>query len=136
MKIRIPINFFFIALLVYALLLYVLILKPIKKERSASISNISASTSTIKEIKITAKQFSFEPNILKLRLNDQVKLKITSLDVTHGFAIPELGIDKMILPGKETTVNFSPSKRGTFTIACSVACGVGHTGMRGTIVIE
>lgn len=44
-------------------------------------------TGKIKEFEITARQFSFEPSIITVNKGDVVRLKITSVDVTHGFAI-------------------------------------------------
>src|SRR3989338_845862 len=101
------------------------------KEPKPGISNEAVSTTneSIQEINIIAKEFSFSPRNIRLSLNKKVRFRITSDDVTHGFSLPELGIDQVIEPGKETVIDFQPTKKGTFTLLCSVACGVGHTGM-------
>ncbi len=104
--------------------------------RKQEISIDGASTNSIKKISITAKQFSFSPNPINLKFNERVKLKITSTDVIHGFSVPELGIDEIINPGKETVFEFTPTKKGTFTLLCSITCGVGHSRMRGNIVVD
>ena len=108
------------------------------KEPKPGISNEAVSTTneSIQEINIIAKEFSFSPRNIRLSLNKKVRFRITSDDVTHGFSLPELGIDQVIEPGKETVIDFQPTKKGTFTLLCSVACGVGHTGMKGSIIIE
>lgn len=107
-----------------------------KNERKQEISPAGVFTDSIKEINITAKQFSFSPNSIKLKFNKRVRLKITSTDVIHGFSVPELGIDEVISPGKETIIDFKPTKKGTFTLLCSITCGVGHSGMRGGIIVD
>lgn len=91
---------------------------------------------SVREIAVTAKKFSFEPNPIRLKLNERVRFRLTSLDVTHGFSIPDFGIDQVIEPGKETVIDFHASKGGRYSFLCSVQCGTGHSGMRGTIVIE
>lgn len=107
-----------------------------KNERKQEISSTGVSINTVKEIKITAKQFSFNPNPIKLKLNEPIRFRITSQDVIHGFSVPELGIDKIIEPGKETVFDFKPTKTGKFLLLCSVQCGTDHTGMRGSIIVE
>ena len=95
--------------------------KPCNK-RKQDISSSAASTTNknVREIKIIAKQYSFSPNPIRLRLNEQVRFRIISQDVLHGFSIPELGIDQVITPGKETVIDFYPSIKGTFSLICSI----------------
>jgi len=88
------------------------------------------------EIKVTARQWQFDPNPIRVKLGQQVRLRITSQDVTHGISIPEFGINEILPPGQEVVVNFKANKKGTFDLFCSVACGEGHAGMRGSLVVE
>lgn len=93
-------------------------------------------TGETKEFEITAKQFSFEPNIITVNKGDKVKLKITSVDVTHGFAINEFDVNEQLQPGKIVNVEFVADKAGTFTFYCSIICGTGHSGMKGQLVVK
>jgi len=140
MKLRISFSTLLIGLFVIIVLLAIFILRSGKpaNERNPEISSVAARSprENIREIQIRAKQFSFSPNQIKLKLNEQVKFLITSEDVTHGFSLPDFGIDQAIEPGKETMVDFHASRKGTFSFVCSVTCGTGHSGMRGTIIIE
>lgn len=138
MKFKLLINNLILLLPVIVVLIVVFKISPFasKNERKQEISAAGVSTNSIKEISIVAKQFSFSPNPIKLKFNERVKLKITSTDVIHGFSVPELNIDEVISPGKETIIDFMPSKKGTFTLLCSITCGTGHSGMRGNIIIE
>ncbi len=93
-------------------------------------------TGEIKEFEITARQFSFEPNVITVNKGDIVKLKITSADVTHGFAINEFNVNEQLEPGKTVNVEFVADKTGTFSFYCSIVCGAGHSGMRGQLVVK
>jgi len=94
------------------------------------------STGEIKEFQITASQFSFEPNIITVNKGDTVKLKIKSVDVTHGFTINEFGVNEKLEPGKMIDVEFVAGKTGAFSFYCSIFCGNGHSGMRGELVVK
>ena len=96
----------------------------------------SAQSGEVKEFKITAKQFQFEPAIIEINRGDKVRLVVTSTDVPHGFTIPEYGINERLDPGKPATIQFTADKQGTFTAFCSVFCGSGHSNMKGKIVVR
>jgi len=90
----------------------------------------------VKEFKITAKQFQFEPSTIEVNKGDTVKLIVTSADVPHGISIPEYGINERLDPGKPVTIEFKAEKEGTFTAFCSVFCGSGHSAMKGKIIVK
>ena len=90
----------------------------------------------LKEFNITAKQFGFEPDIITVNKGNAVKLKITSIDVTHGFSINEYNIRETLEPGKTITVEFVADKSGTFQFFCSVYCGIKHAEMRGKLIVK
>lgn len=90
----------------------------------------------VKEIFVTAKQFEFTPNPIKVKKGDKVLLHVKSIDVTHGFQIPEYDINKPIKPGETVDIEFIADKPGTFTVYCSIFCGEGHPRMRGQLIVE
>ncbi|MGO9456535.1 MAG: cytochrome c oxidase subunit II [Acidimicrobiales bacterium] len=59
-----------------------------------------------------------------------VTFDVTSLDVTHGFWIVQMGVKVDANPGEVTTVSVTPDQVGTFTIVCSELCGLNHAYMR------
>lgn len=65
-----------------------------------------------------------------------LELRITGVAGTHGFAVPELGINVTIAPGETVTVVIPTDTEGTFSFFCSIPCGSGHRDMTGTITIE
>ncbi|MCX5893357.1 MAG: cupredoxin domain-containing protein, partial [Deltaproteobacteria bacterium] len=50
-------------------------------------------------IKITAKQFEYNPQVITLKKGAPVVLEFTSLDRLHGFTCPDLGVRTDIKPG-------------------------------------
>jgi len=91
----------------------------------------------IREIEIAAGRFAFAPDTIDVVEGEHVRLLIRSLDVTHGFAIPDLGIDRAIpADGSTVTVEFVADRPGHFAFSCSHYCGVGHTRMAGMITVR
>ena len=97
---------------------------------------ISKPTGEVKEFKMTAKQFAFEPSTIEVNKGDKVRLIVTSTDVPHGIAIPEYGINERLDVGKPVTIEFTADKQGSFTAFCSVFCGSGHSAMKGKIIVH
>src|SRR3989338_1550475 len=91
---------------------------------------------SVKEFKITAKRFQFEPSTIEVSKGDGVRLLVTSTDVPHGISITEYGINERLDPGTPKTIEFTADKEGTFTAFCSVFCGSGHGGMKGRLIVK
>lgn len=86
-------------------------------------------------ISMTVKRFEYSPREIHLRKGVPVVLEITSLDVPHGFNLPDLGVRADVIPGIPARVRLIPDKVGTFTFRCDVFCGSGHEELDGTIVV-
>jgi cytochrome c oxidase subunit 2 len=114
-----------------------------KEETAKQITQMAPSTaasnttsSTVKEFTMTAKRWAFDPGVITVKQGDKVRLKITSIDVTHGFALPDFDVKIDLVPNQEQTVEFTADKKGEFTFFCSVMCGAGHQDMKGKLVVE
>jgi len=81
-------------------------------------------------------QFDFSPNPIVVNQGDKVKILMTSNDLTHGFRLPEFGINEILTPGVQKTIEFTADKAGTYPFLCSVSCGVGHGRMRGSLIVK
>ena len=90
----------------------------------------------IRVINVKAFRFDFEPNQITVNKGEKVKLIVTSTDVTHGFAMPDYDINVPLPAGKQTIIEFTADKQGTFQFFCSVYCGTGHSAMRGTLIVK
>ena len=87
-------------------------------------------------INVQLTQFEFTPNPITVKKGDIVTLNITSVDVPHGFSLPEFGVSVQPAVGETKSVTFTADKAGTFTFTCNVFCGQGHSNMAGQFVVE
>lgn len=68
--------------------------------------------------------------VIELPVNRPVVFDVTSEDVLHGFAIRDLGVRVDANPGEMTTTPaVTPTKIGTYTVACVELCGLYHSYM-------
>ena len=88
------------------------------------------------EIKVAAKRFEYNPNVITVKKGDHVRLLITAQDHDHGFKLDAFEIDQLIPKGQTATIEFTASKAGTFPFHCSHFCGMGHGKMKGKLVVE
>lgn len=89
----------------------------------------------VREIEVTAKKYEFSPDPIVVKFEEKVRLKITALDADHGFGIKKYKINRKLPKGKEQIVKFTANRAGTFTIKCTVFCGVGHMVMKGKLIV-
>lgn len=90
----------------------------------------------IKEFIVTAKNWQFDPPEIKVKEGDRVRIRVKSLDVIHGFAIPQFNVNLKLDPNKEMIAEFTASKKGEFNFFCNIPCGDGHKDMRGKLIVE
>ena len=88
------------------------------------------------EIKMTARKYQFDPNVVTVKKGDHVKLIITALDHDHGFKLEAFDINQKLKKGDPTTIEFTADKAGTFPFECSNFCGLGHGKMKGKLVVQ
>lgn len=60
-----------------------------------------------------------------------VRMRLRSKDVIHSFFLPHLRVKQDAVPGMTPEVVFVPTREGTFEIACTELCGLGHYRMQG-----
>lgn len=92
--------------------------------------------SDVREIQVTAKKYEFSPNPIRVKKGEHVKLIVTATDRDHGIELDAFHIKQKLKKDVPTTIEFTPDKAGTFQFKCSVFCGLGHKGMKGTLVVE
>jgi len=69
-------------------------------------------------------------------INTPVTVYVTSRDVIHGFWIPEIRVKQDMIPGLTNAIRFTPTRIGTYRIICTNYCGIAHSKMAGTMVVD
>ncbi len=62
-------------------------------------------------------------------VDTDVYFEVTSTDVIHGFAVPELGLKQDAMPGSTNTIKTVAYEEGTYQGYCTEYCGVAHSQM-------
>jgi cytochrome c oxidase subunit 2 len=116
------------------------------------LDDIEAKADDRMPLKVTAQQFkwTFEypeadglrADVLHVPVDRQLEVELEALDVLHSFWVPEWRIKRDLVPagagGDEIDNEFvvTPNEEGTFALVCTELCGLGHTTMRATVVVE
>jgi cytochrome c oxidase subunit 2 len=90
----------------------------------------------VHEIQMTLRRYEFSPGSLRVRKGERVKLVMAATDHDHGFKLDDFNVNQKIPKGTTVVVEFTADKAGTFQFRCSNVCGIGHRGMKGTLVVE
>ena len=76
-----------------------------------------------------------EINQLHVPAGRPIKLTMASQDVIHSFYIPAFRIKQDVLPGRYTTIWFTPTTAGDYHLFCAEYCGTQHAEMIGSVVV-
>lgn len=85
---------------------------------------------------VRARKFFYTPYIIKVHKGDNVKIRLMSEDVHHGFFLDGYEVETQAHPGQDGAVAFVADKPGRFNFRCSVTCGEFHPYMVGYLVVE
>ena len=86
-------------------------------------------------VKITARRFRYEPNVISLAAGEAAVLEITSLDFVHGLNIPDLRMRSDLPPGRVTKVRVKFDQPGEYAFLCDNFCGDDHEEMAAKFVV-
>jgi cytochrome c oxidase subunit 2 len=105
-----------------------------------------------RDILIKARQYAFEPSVIRVNRGDTLHIKLVSLDVVHGFFVEGYDLDAEIFANQKTFNIRHPStdeewlevdelviiadRRGKFRYRCSHTCGSLHPFMQGELIVE
>ena len=64
-----------------------------------------------------------------------VLMQMTPKDVIHAFWIPAFRVKQDLLPGRVTTVRFTPTTSGEYLLECTQLCGANHGAMRAKVIV-
>ena len=75
-------------------------------------------------------------NVLHLPAGVPVDIAVTSVDVIHSFWVPRLAGKIDAVPGHTNHLRLQADAPGRYDGRCSEFCGLGHTGMRFSVVVH
>jgi cytochrome c oxidase subunit 2 len=79
---------------------------------------------------------NFQSSILEIPINKPVRVRLNSKDVIHAFYVPQFRVYQDIVPGRTIDwVWFTPTKLGSYQLACNQLCGSGHYNMKAQIEV-
>lgn len=100
---------------------------------------------------VRARQYGYDPEIIRVNRGDTVRLRLISQDVVHGFYLEGYDLDVAIFPmrpavevrrpsrpGKREVIRevvFVADREGKFRYRCSHTCGFMHPFMLGELVV-
>jgi cytochrome c oxidase subunit 2 len=76
-----------------------------------------------------------EINELHVPLGRAVRVTFTSEDVLHSLFFPQFRVKADAIPGRYSSVWFTPTMVGEFDIFCAEYCGTKHSGMIGRVTV-
>ena len=85
---------------------------------------------------LTARKYTFDPEVIDVRRNDVVQLTITSADIAHSFTVDAYRIQKRIAAGASVTFTFRADEVGRFPFYCSMRADPGCQEMRGELIVR
>lgn len=80
---------------------------------------------------------TFSPATIRLRKGQEIRLRLSSVDVTHRFYAPALGVGPVeVEPGHTREVTLRADTIGNFKYFCTSMCGDCHFYMQGWILVS
>jgi cytochrome c oxidase subunit 2 len=60
-------------------------------------------------------------------IDTPIKMVMSSQDVIHSLFVPPYRIKQDVVPGRYSTLSFTPNKLGEFAVLCAEYCGLNHS---------
>jgi len=73
---------------------------------------------------------------LHVPVNRPVIIELSSKDVIHNFCLPHMRMAQDAIPGQLIPMWFKPIKTGSYEVVCGQLCGLGHSAMKGMLVVD
>jgi len=104
------------------------ILSVLVKEKKVAIFKFNYDSIIVSDLDLLkgGKRLLETDKVLILPYKVVIRLLITSVDVLHAWALPELGVKVDAVPGRLNQAIIIPNNLGIFYGQCSELCGVSH----------
>lgn len=87
-------------------------------------------------IKVVMKKYQIDPTVIRVKGGETVEFEVSTLDVQHGFSIPQLGVMESVQPGKPAIFTFTAPAKGEYQVLCGIICGPHHDDMQAKLLVE
>lgn len=105
-------------------------------ENSVTSASLSPSSYQSQIITVEAGSFYFNPNTIRVKQGQPVRLELKAVDMMHDFVVDELGIRVPVTRSGDTnTIEFAPTQKGEFEFYCSVG-DHRQKGQVGKLIVE
>ncbi len=85
------------------------------------LSNRAAAKATVVEMGEEAGRYYFKPDKLQAAVGQALTLSLRNVGaIAHNLSIDEFKVSQDVAAGQNSTVTFTPTRRGTFRVYCNV----------------
>jgi len=102
---------------------------------TATFSDVTVSGAAVEDASISDATVQ-SANTMVMPNERNVRLNVTSEDWVHSFHVPDLGLKTDALPGQSNYIVTKAQSTGEYQLYCAEYCGVGHSGMLGTVEVR
>lgn len=108
------------------------------------VENAPAQQENALEVEVIGFQFGWDfvyengketTGTLRVPAGEMVHMFVTSDDVFHNFAIPQLRVKADAIPGQTTETWFTVEEPGEYEAQCFELCGAGHSYMNAEVIV-
>jgi heme/copper-type cytochrome/quinol oxidase subunit 2 len=78
----------------------------------------TAAASPQESLELVASRSGFRPAVVNLRRGEPARIRLSTADDEHCFAVDAFRIEKRIAPGRTTTLELTPDRSGSFPFYC------------------
>jgi nitrous-oxide reductase len=107
------------------------------KEGQESVTRTAPNAVTVN---MTMIRSAYTPETIEVREGDRVTFRMTNVetirDMTHGFALPDHGLNVSLPPGATKEITIDTPKPGVYWFYCTNFCSALHLEMRGRLVVQ
>lgn len=87
-------------------------------------------------IEVEGGSYYFEPDVIRVKRGETVKVVLSAVDMMHDFVVEDLGVrTEVVTAGNSAEVEFTPTEAGEYEFYCSVG-NHRQLGMVGTLIVE
>lgn len=131
---------------------FIIVFATVAGTLGGALAGVEAEEPISRDVTVRARQYAFDPSIIRVNRGDTLYIKLASLDVVHGFFLEGYDIDGEIHANQVAFKIRHPSedeewseveefvvvanRRGKFRYRCSHTCGTMHPFMQGELVVR